>query len=243
MKQLFTEEDVERWAAMNSRKMAILERRLGNDPLSSNDLQGLDMLSLAHVSAAFTSFARGECDNALKRLRSAVQLKLKIFERYAGGDESAQGYVRTGEFQTVLLGFASGDIELARRFAEAYCTDSFATERSPEDSNYIGLPMKSLAMGEVHKAKSLLSHTRPARIDPQFAGYIDCLSAVADNDLAKFREAVQVAESHWYLFMVQNFQGHPQAVCFVAGLGFQRLAESALKTKFDMKFCCSGGGN
>ena len=238
METLFTTEDVQTWELANSRKMAILKRRLGEDLNSTEDAQGLNMLSLAYQSSAFTSFAKRDCENAKELLRLAVVQKLRIIELNAAGCESALGYTSTGEFQTILLGFASGDLPLAMEFARKYSTDLNATKRSPADSNYIGLPLKQLALGNLQDARELLLRPRPRKVDPQFAGYIECEEAIANRDALGFQKAIKEAERYWHAFMKRVFRGHPQAVCFVAGLGFQRLAEVIMQETFDLKLCC-----
>jgi hypothetical protein len=240
MKPLFSEKDVRRWASTCSEDIEILERRLGRD---SNDVQGLNMLALTLVDSAFAKFAIGECDNAANLLQSAVRFKLRIFELHSTGNEAAKGYIRAGEFQTILLAFASGDIDLARQFASILPADGFAVENSPADSSFIYLSLKALALSDFDEAASLLSRPKPEKVDPQFVGYIECLEAIAEKNASKVQVAIQNAESHWYAFMNKKFRGHPQAACFVAGLGFQRIAETTLKTKLDIEFCCSGGSS
>jgi len=240
MKPLFSEKDVRRCASTCSEDIEILERRLGRD---SNDVQGLNMLALTLVDSAFAKFAIGECDNAANLLQSAVRFKLRIFELHSAGNEAAKGYIRAGEFQTILLAFASGDIDLARQFASILPADGFAVENSAADSSFIYLSLKALALSDFDKAASLLSRPKPEKVDQQFVGYIECLEAIAEKNASKVQVAIQNAESHWYAFMNKKFRGHPQAACFVAGLGFQRIAETTLKTKLDIEFCCSGGSS
>ncbi len=201
------------------------------------------MLALTLVDSAFAKFAIGECDNAANLLQSAVRFKLRIFELHSTGNEAAKGYIRAGEFQTILLAFASGDIDLARQFASILPADGFAVENSPADSSFIYLSLKALALSDFDEAASLLSRPKPEKVDPQFVGYIECLEAIAEKNASKVQVAIQNAESHWYAFMNKKFRGHPQAACFVAGLGFQRIAETTLKTKLDIEFCCSGGSS
>lgn len=236
MQKLFSDRNVEQWETTGVRKLEILGRRLGENPAQSEDAQGLNLLALSLIDLAFAKIAIGERDNALSLLQSVVQFKIRIFELYSSGSDAAKGYIRAGEFQTLLLAFASGNVDLARRFANILPTDGIAVEHSPADSNFIYLPLKALALNDFDEAASLLSRPAPEKVDPQFLGYIECLEAIAERHVLKVQQTIKNAELLWYEFMKKKFRGHPQAVCFVAGIGFQRLAETVLKTKLDIEF-------
>ncbi len=234
MNALYSEKDVSRWEKTNSRAFEILGRRLGNEPLTSTDSQGLSLLSLAHIGAGFTGVASGDAERARHHFQQSVRIKLRIFDLYEEGTTGADACIRTGEFQTLLTAHAAGAPDLATQFAKTYRVNGFAVERSPADSTYIGKPMKALSLGDVAQADECLSRPAP-NVDPQFAGYVECLQAIAKKDENAFVAAIQGAASQWESFIYANFRGHPQAACFLGGVGFIHLVRQVVEAPFDVQ--------
>ncbi len=234
MKPLYSPADVERWVAQNAKKRLLLERRLGTDWSGVTDAQGLSMLSLTREDEGYTAIALGQQEEAIRYFREAVLVEIKILNMARMGVTGATGYLVTGCFQILLNALAIGDDSLTAQFVAVFEVDGIAAQASPPDSTYIACVLKALAQGKQEDAKHLLA-TPPPDVDPQFAGYVECLQVIAEDRFNEFEGELRRAAQAWERFVRKDSPGQPQSACFMGGLGLLRLAEKVWQRQLEVK--------
>jgi hypothetical protein len=224
MKPLYSSADVDRWVIQNAKARQLLERRLGTNWKSANDAQGLSLLSMTFEAEGFTAVALGNREVAMNNFAESVAVTVKVLDMGRKGINGAEGYVRTGYFQTLLTAWAIDDDRLIKEFLDVFQVEGTAADRSPADSTYIARTLKALSMGRLGDAERILAF--PARdVDPQFVGYVDCLTAIAESRMDEFKVALRRSADAWERFTREDGGGQPQSACFIGGLGLLNLAK------------------
>lgn len=233
MKPLYSQSDVERWITQNAKKRQLLERRLGTHWSNATDAQGLSMLSLTLESEGYTAIAMGQRNEAIRSFHNAVSVIAKLLGMGRQGDSGAEGYLRTGFFQTLLESLAIGDDSLTAQFVAVFDVDGVAAKASPPDSTYIARVLKALAQGKQEDAKRVLAMP-PPDVDPQFVGYVECLKAIAEGRCNELEGELRRAAQAWERFVRKDSPGQPQSACFMGGLGLLRLAEKVWQRRLEV---------
>jgi len=182
------------------------------------------MLSLSLQDEGYTAIALGKRDEAIRSFHNAVSVRVKLLDMGRQGISGAESYIRTGYFQTLLESLAIGDDSLTAQFVAVFDVDGIAAQAGPPDSTYIARVLKALAQGKQEDAKHVLA-TPPPDVDPQFAGYVECLKAIAEGRYSELEGELRRAAQAWERFVRKDSPGQPQSACFMGGLGLLRLAE------------------
>jgi len=225
MKKLYTESDITNWQEVSQEGLGFHEHKLQNVGSIENPSHVLGMLSLDYRSIGFTEVALGNYARAKEFFEKSVRTAMMEYELFEKGSPLIRAKdFSLGDFQVILLAYSAGNSQLAREYAEHYKLEYIALTDGPKDSVYIMLALKALAEHRLDDARKHLATPPPKSIDKQFAGYVECLAAIANNNEEEFRIALQNATQGWQKFMSRVFKGHPQCVAFIGGVGFINLA-------------------
>jgi hypothetical protein len=222
MSAFYSEEDVIRWE-----KTAFESIRTQTEALRKTGIpyefrwQRLGSVAGAYKRLAMVAIARRKFSDAMGFFRKAMEME---FERYEM--ELAHGKaVDAGEFQTVLLAYATTDQLLISKMLGYYTWDKGVPE-----SVYLGKIIKSLAIGDITTAQETLKLKKP-RIEKMFSDYPACLQAMADKDQDSFQTSIAAAATTWAKRASRYEKGLSDSVCFIQGVGLVRLAEQVIGTR------------
>jgi len=222
--KFYTQDDVVRWEAANSRAIALREGFLANPPARLDIDTQYASLGQAYSAMGLTAIAQSKYQVAFSYFAKSTASTLHRIERMSA--HSATG-LEAGHFQSLLLSLVTKDEYLISELAHRYLL-----VEGPSDSIYLGRVVKALALRDNVTAQLALS-VSPPRIDSQFRGFVEVLKSIAHSNNSSFTTAMNAATIHWATWTSKKAVGLPQSVCFILGVGLVRLAERVFNSSLD----------
>ena len=226
-KPRYTMVDVERWEKVGQGRISLFIPRLQSGGTDAR-MRRLDFGGVAGLSfsQAQSCVARELYPRALGWLTVAVEAEIHYIVCL-----QQEGFLpAAGHWQSLLHAHTSTDKSLIDRYSLKFDLELAAKPEadSTKDSMYHARLLKSLTELRIDDTKTILAEKRPSP-EAMFRGYYKVMEMIALNDESGFAEAIGEASVSWEKYARRCWKGLPDAVCFMNGVGFIRLAEHVWK--------------
>jgi len=225
-KPLYEAQDVARWTWAIAQALGVVAARFRREGIGRG--QVMSAFFVDHLFSGYAAVARGETTLGLGHFLAACEAECRTYEAYEAGKDIQRDCLASGRFETLLLAHVTTDEAMIRRFCRLYKVEYGADPRtmSIAESTWIGAVIKGITEHRLEDAVTVLE-SHGERIEKRFPGYRACLAAIARRDEVGLEPALKTAAEKWERYARHNLRHQPDAVFFLNGVAFVRMAEWA----------------